>query len=126
VIAVGLVAVLSLLASSMRASDALLGVTFARARAAEAATTNELHARLRIGPEDEHTNDVDALAPPVEIAKASAPPRENEESAGNRVALLAPAAAVMPLAIEGIDTGVRWLPADPPSRARARLMVFLN
>jgi hypothetical protein len=128
---VAFAAVLSLVASSVRASDALLGVTFARACAAEAATTHPSQIRvgraLSLDDDDEpRSNDIDTFAPTLEITKASSAPRQNDRSAAHRIASLSPSIIAMLPSEHAVDTGLSWPPPEPSSRARARLMVFLN
>jgi hypothetical protein len=126
-VAIALATIVSLIGCYVRAPDAVLGVAFARARAAEAAVTQESQPRLRIEREDVPRHDVDAIPVSRVVTKTvGAHYREREAGAPVRlVALALRAHDVPPADVPGV-AGIDELPTDPPTRARARLMVFLN
>jgi hypothetical protein len=124
--AVALATVLALVGSYVRAPEALLGVAFARACAAESAVTERSQPRLRVDHEDvHHVDDVDGLPAFAGSTKSveTGGERDGEEPtpvvlpAGHLVAADEPWSG---------ERGLDWLPIGPPTRDRARLMVFLN
>lgn len=127
-----LVAILSVFVSSMRVPDAVLGVAFARICAAESARTHHGNPRLRAEREDSEVYDIHALTPRVEAIKVM--PRRGREAdrkGGSPVDDLRAGASleqltVLPLALADADPSIGSFPIDPPTRARTRLMVFLN
>ncbi|HVH44080.1 MAG TPA: hypothetical protein VM925_17135 [Labilithrix sp.] len=123
---VALAAVISIIGSYVRAPHALLGVAFARACAAESAATDGGHPRLRADGEDAHVADVEGLAPSPRVAKTAALLRDGDGGASARVGTTTMIAnlATSPFVVG--DSGLGRRPIDPPTRGRARLMVFLN
>jgi hypothetical protein len=123
---VGICALVALVVASLRAPDAVLSATFARACAVEAAATNRSHTGARVDREHGRGGDVRAVPVSVESAKTSAPVRERAFASGFRLASLSTIAITVPRPRESAGPGARWSSTDPPTRARARLMVFLN
>ena len=125
--AVAIATILSLVGAYVRAPEALLGVAFARACAAERAAMERTQPRLRVDREDMQLEDVDGLPPSIDGMKTGSPPRERAEQPSMRGSALALSRfASTPGGRPERDPGVEWLPIGPPTRERARLMVFLN
>ena len=124
--AVAVATLISLIGSYVRPPDALLGVAFARACAAEAAMMDECHPRLRVDREDTDPGDVDGVAPSSGVSKRTAHARAADDVLGPRLAVSTRPASVPGRVGAAGDRGLAWLPVEPPTRARARLMVFLN
>jgi hypothetical protein len=122
---VAIATILALIASYVRAPEAVLAVAFARACAAEAAVTESSQPRLREDREEVHVDDVDAV-PSVDFSKLVKLQRPRDGVASPPLATLSGGLAMTaPVNIE-VGSGLEWLPVGPPTRERARLMVFLN
>lgn len=125
--AVAIASVLAVVGGYVRAPNSLLGVVFARACAAERDVMERRQPRLRVESEDTHVADADdGLLPSIHSGKAASPPRERGPEPGLRVAALAARVSNVPdMDLPG-DPGLDLVPTGPPTRERARLMVFLN
>jgi hypothetical protein len=128
VTAVVIATLLSLIGFSIRAPEAVLGVAFARACATETAVTERSHPRLRVDREDIHLDDVGALPVSVQSTKGFVFQPEDRMSDPDRgaLALASTEARSWPLLPAKDTPGLPRLPSGPPTRERARLMVFLN
>ena len=117
---------LSLLGSSFVSFDVRLGSAFARVCAAEARTLSDGRHPPRLDPSDDvaHADEIVAVVSPS-IGKGIAPPRDTLDGA-HLAWLAAPSSSSAALPLEARDTATPWWPSEPPTRARARLMVFLN
>ncbi|MDF2692603.1 MAG: hypothetical protein K0S65_986 [Labilithrix sp.] len=124
---VALATVFALIGAYVRAPDAVLGVAFARACAAESAVTERSHPRLRVDREDVHVVvDVDGLPDAPDATKSVETCREREgESPPPSLTVVAGRTLPDAMYLDG-EHGLDWLPVGPPTRERARLMVFLN
>ena len=124
--AVALATVFSVIGGYSRAPDALRGVAFARACAAERVATERTQSRLRVDDEDAvHDSDTEALLPSVDGLKARAS-REPAEELPARLATFAFGGSSAAHARLERDPGIERVPIGAPTRERARLMVFLN
>jgi hypothetical protein len=130
---VAFVALVSLCVSTPTAQNAALGVAFARACAAEDARTHQNEPRLRLDRDEAHSADIHALVRPIGSVETVL---RRERDAGGSDLHVDGAQVAAPFLVASLtatavpagdaDPGVRSLPTDPPTRARARLMVFLN
>jgi len=122
------VSVLALVGMFARAPEALLGAVFARARAAEAVTMAARHGwRLRVEREDERNDDAQLLRTSVAVTKTVTSERQGHDD-GTSLGSLSwqLARPSWPWAIASARRAWPCLPIAPPTRGRARLMVFLN
>jgi hypothetical protein len=123
--------IVAVVAASLRA-DAVLGVAFARACAAESkAAGTEDRSRLRVDREDIEVESAPALAATAEVAKRVAPsPKRAERGRVDRLVRLASdersQIAISAPSMRTPSAELAWTATDPPTRGRARLMVFLN
>ncbi len=121
---VALATAFSVIGVYSRAPNALLGVAFARACAAERVAMDRTQPRLRVDDEDAvHDADTEtALLPSVDGLKA----RESAEEGPAGLSTFALGGPSAPHARLERDPGIERIPIVAPTRERARLMVFLN
>lgn len=125
--AVAIASILAVVGSYVRAPNALLGVVFARACAAERDATERRQPRLRVDSEDTHVADADdGFMPSIRAGKAASPPRDRVAVPGVHLAAVRPRVSKLPSVEMAGDPGLAVIPTGPPTRERARLMVFLN